>query len=247
MESLKLLTANKLKIIAVVTMFFDHFVSVFFPHNAMINLVFRVLGRTAAPVFCFFIAQGYHYTSDLKKYITRLLIFAMVSHLPYNLAFGFGLSPLSATSVIWSLAMGLIALAAIKNDEIHVVFKALILAVCCLLAWTANWFFIGVLWVVAFGLFHGNFKRQIAAFCAIGVLYMAWNLRRFGLFDETFPQWFQLGIFLSIPLLMMYNGKIGKKSKAMTWLFYVFYPAHLILLYLLNNFTPLNEFLGGLF
>ena len=85
MNTYKILTANKLKIIAAVVMFLDHLVSVFIPHNELLNLLFRFSGRVAAPVFCFFIAQGFHYTSNIKKYIIRLLIFAAVSHLPYNL------------------------------------------------------------------------------------------------------------------------------------------------------------------
>jgi len=91
-------------------------------------------------------------------------------------------------------------------------------------------------------LFHGNFKKQIAAFCVIGiVLYLSLAFYRFGFFHDVYPQWFQLGIFLAIPLLAMYNGEPGKKSKVISWAFYVFYPAHLILLLLLNKFTPLAE------
>ena len=243
MESYKYLTANKLKIIAVAVMFFDHFVSVFLAHNTLISLMFRFSGRIAAPVFCFFIAQGFYYTSNLKKYILRLFVFAVVSHLPYNICFG--LSFFQATSVIWPLFMGLIALASIKNEKINLPSKLAILALACALSYRANWNFVAVLWVVMFGLFHGNFKRQIIGFCIIGIVFhLIPAFIRFGFFHNVFPQWFQLGIFLAIPLLAMYNNKLGKKSRFMTWLFYVFYPAHLILLYLLNQFTPLAEVLG---
>jgi hypothetical protein len=119
-----------------------------------------------------------------------------------------------------------------------------IVAACCALSYTANWHFVAVLWILGFGLFHGNFKRQAAAFCMVGALYLMLSLRRFGFFDDISPQWFQLGIFLAIPLLAMFNGKTGKKSRFMTWFFYVFYPAHLILLFLLNQFTGLAEILG---
>ena len=243
----KIFTANQLKIIALVFMFFDHFVSVFFPHNEIINLVFRVLGRTAAPVFCFFIAQGYYYTSDIKKYITRLLIFAVISHIPYNLAFGLSISPLAATSVIWPLAMGLIALAVIKNEGIHILLRLALVCVCCAVSYTANWNFFAVLWIVGFGLFHGNFKRQALSFCIIGAAYLAWQFRRFGVFHPIYPQWFQLGIFLALPLLFMYSGKQGNKSRFSAWFFYVFYPAHLILLFILNHFTTLKEVMRNLY
>jgi hypothetical protein len=247
METYKPLTANKLKTIAIVAMFFDHFVTVFLPHNALLSLAFRFAGRMAAPVFCFFIAEGFYYTSNLKKYIARLLIFAAISHLPYNLSFSYALSPLRATSVIWPLAIGLIALTAIKNEKPNLVFKLLILAACCAVSITANWNFVAVLWVVVFGVFHGNFKLQIIGFCVVGAVFhiMPTSLR-FGFFHELYPQWFQIGIFLAIPLLAMFNGKAGKGSVAMKRLFYFFYPAHLIMLYMLKQFTPLAETLGQL-
>ena len=66
--------------------------------------------------------------------------------------------------------MGLVALTAIKNDRLNVFFKIATLIVCCLLAITANWNYITVLWVVAFGLLHGNFKRQMLGFFVVAVI-----------------------------------------------------------------------------
>ncbi|MCL2007860.1 MAG: conjugal transfer protein TraX [Treponema sp.] len=238
-----MLTGNKLKIIASVVMFLDHFVTVFFAHNEMISLVFRLLGRLAAPIFCYFIAEGFFYTSNLKKYTIRLLILAVISHIPYDLAFG--LSVFRNTSVVWPLAMGLIALTAYRNEKLHLLLKMAIIGACCILSYTANWNFVAVLWILGFGIFHGNFKHQMLSFIVVGVLFhLAPVFYRFGFFHDRFPQWFQLGIFFAIPLLAMYNGKNGKKSGFMTWFFYVFYPAHLILLYVLKHFTHLAEILN---
>ena len=231
------LNANTLKVIAMALMFVDHFAVVFFPGSALLHMLFRFPGRIVAPVICFFIAEGYHYTSDRKKYVLRLLALAVVSHIPFNVTFYDSLSPFTATSVIWALAMGLIALSAVKSEKLHIAIKPVIVALCCAAAWTANWNFVAVLWIVAFGLFHGNFKRQILAFCAVGIVFhLAIVYHRFG-----FSHWFQLGIFLSIPLLAMYNGRLGKKSKIMAYSFYVFYPAHLLVLYALDRFTYLAE------
>ena len=229
-------------------MFFDHFVTVFFPHNEPLSLAFRFIGRMAAPIFCFFIAQGFNYTSNLNKYIFRLLILAVVSHFSYNLLFNESLSPVDGTSVVWPLAMGLIALAAIKNEKVNPFLKIVVLGACCALSYTANWNFIAVLWIVVFGVFHGNFKRQVAGFIVVGMIHLFWwHFVRFGFFHANNPQWFQLGIFLAIPLLAMYSGKPGKKSAFMTWFFYVFYPAHLILLFILKQYTSLAEILEKLY
>ena len=249
METIKeyqVLTTNRLKVIASIAMFFDHFVTVFVPHNELLSLLLRFCGRMAAPVFCFFIAEGFNYTSNLKKYIIRLLVLAVISHLPYN--YSFGLSVFQATSIIWPLTLGLVALWAFKDEKLNIILKLLIFGASCILAYRANWNFVAVMWIVMFGLFHGKLKLQIAGFCIIGVVFhLIPAFIRFGFFHPLYPQWFQLGIFLAIPLLAMYSGKPGKRSAFMTWFFYVFYPAHLLLLFLLKQFTPLAEILGRLF
>ncbi|MCL2373628.1 MAG: conjugal transfer protein TraX [Treponema sp.] len=224
-------TANKLKIIAMALMFLDHFVLLFFADHELARMLCRFPGRMVAPIICFFIAQGYHHTSDKRKYILRLFALALISHIPFNITFYDTLSPFVATSVIWSLVMGLVALTAVKSEKIHLALKVIIVAACCAAAVTANWNFVAVLWIVAFGVFHGKFKHQMIAFCAIGIMFhLSLVYYRFGL-----AHWYQLGIFLPIPLLAMYNGKLGKKSKVMAYSFYVFYPAHLLLLHFLNT------------
>lgn len=243
LKNYKYLTANTLKIISIIAMFFDHFVTVFISHDTIMGLMLRTPGRIAAPIMCYFIAEGYHYTSNLKKYIYRLLVFAVISHFAYNLLFGYTF--FQATSIIWGLAMGLIALAAVKSDKLNIMAKLVVLGACCALSITANWNYVAVLWIVGFGLFQGDFKKQIASFIVLGIVFhLIPTYLNFGPVHEVYPHWYQIGIFLAIPLLAMYNGKLGKKTKFMSWFFYVFYPGHLILLYLLNKYTSLSALFG---
>jgi len=247
MKSSKGLTSNQLKIIAMAAMFFDHFFAVFSSRNTIVGMFLRVPGRIVAPSMCFIIAESYYYTSDRKKYIFRLIILAVISHIPYNICFGYTLSPTHATSVIWALAMGLIGLTVLQSKNIHIVIKPIIMWVCCVAAITANWNYVAVLWIMGFGLFRGNIKHQIASFSVIGVLFHLLPAFYRSFFNPAIlTHWFQLGIFLAIPLLLLYNGKLGKKSKALSLSFYVFYPAHLILIYLLNTLTPLSDVLRWL-
>ena len=205
-------------------------------------MLLRVPGRIVAPIMCYMIAEGYHKTSNVKKYILRLLIFAVISHLPYNMAFGYTF--FQATSVMWGLSMGIIALAIIKNDEVHYILKLGALGLCCALSITANWNYISVLWIVSFGLFYKNIKMQIFSFCLVSLFaHIIPTFMNFGFTHEGFPHWYQFGVFMAIPLLFLYNGKRGKQSKFIKYGFYMFYPAHLIFLYLLNQLTPLAELL----
>ncbi len=229
------ITANKLKILAIIAMVVDHFVAVFFPHDLAWVMGIRVFGRIAAPLMCYFIAEGYHYTSDRKAYLKRLTLFALISHIPYNLYFGIPLNPRYGTGVIWALTMGLLALIFVNHKKMKPWLKVIGLVSCCLLAYSANWNYVAVLWVVAFGYFRDHLKKQIIAFTVIGIVFHLIPTYGLSFFThETAYHWYQLGIFLAIPFLILYNGKIGKKSKALAWSFYIIYPLHLLVFYLIR-------------
>ena len=97
-EIQKDLSSYTLKNLAIFAMFFDHIFAVFMPQDSLEGVTLRIVGRIAAPIMCYMIAEGYHYTSNLKKYIVRLALFAAVSHFPY--VWYFGLPWWQATSVI---------------------------------------------------------------------------------------------------------------------------------------------------
>ena len=231
------LNVNQLKIIAIVAMTIDHATAIFLPYGPL-WITLRCIGRLAAPIMCYMIAEGYHHTSNRWRYLLRLILFALIAHIPFNLTMHDTLDPLKATSVMWSLAMGLLALMIIKEERIHPLLRMGGLGLCCLLAYTANWNYIAVLWVVFFGWYHGNKKMQVLMFTLVGVIFhlgqqfmpLITGLRTV----DNFMLWYQPGIFLAIPLLLCYDGSHGRKSKFLKHLFYWYYPFHLLLLYILQ-------------
>lgn len=87
MEKLKgrqSLTGFQLKLIALVTMIIDHVGAVFFPWTDD----FRIIGRIAFPIYAFLIAEGCRHTRDRRRYLTGLGLFALVSEIPFDMAFG---------------------------------------------------------------------------------------------------------------------------------------------------------------
>lgn len=217
------LTTRTLKNIAITVMFFDHFVSVFAAGLPVWGHLLRLPGRLAAPIMCYLIAEGFAHTSNLPRYLGRLFVFALLSHFPY--VWYYGLDPLHATSVIWSLFLGLLALAVLHGRLLGFGKLAFVL-LCCLLAWPADWNYIAVLWIVWFGLTRGRFRLQMAGFAGIGVFLFVLP----AIVREGWGQAFQLGILLAVPLLARYNGRLGRRSALSKWGFYLFYPAHLLAL-----------------
>lgn len=225
LEKLRILDGTSLKLIAMISMVFDHVGDMFFPGA----LWMRMIGRLAMPLFSFCIAEGYAHTRNKQRYLLRMGIFALVSEIPFDLAFegrvGLGHQNIMLTFFLSILALMLFDRVRGEGKE-HAAFKTLmgILCVCAVavlaLLLKADYTLFAV---VAVFLFYVLRNRPALLRCGVGVGFLALT-RTVGYYRAT-------GLSL-IPLLL-YNGKRGRGLK---WLFYAFYPGHLLLLYLLKTF-----------
>lgn len=227
----KTLNGNELKLIAILSMTADHLMWVIcpgYPRDWWILLI-HLFGRLAAPIFWFFIAEGYHYTKNWKKYAVRLLLFSIVGHFAYNFAFGipfipFQTSVFNQTSVLWSLFWGLMALVIADSNKLKQWQKQLLILGIAALSFCSDWSCIAVLAILHIGENRGDFKKQmtgmmfwIAAYALIYVLFI----------DPVYGV-LQFFTALTIPLLKRYNGERGK-WRGMKWFFYIYYPLHLVI------------------
>ncbi|OJF97106.1 TraX family protein [Alkalibacterium sp. 20] len=225
------LNANVIKIVAVTSMFIDHFSRVITEDGTAGRWGLHLIGRLAAPLIAYLVAEGHHYTSDKKAYSTRIFIFALISHIPYIMYFDYGF--FQATSVFWSLLMGLIALTAVTNEKLSYPWKVVIVAASLILAVPANWNYIGVLWVLNFGLFRDKLNWKMTGFVLITLLfYIIPGLQEYGGFVM-----YRFGSLMALPIFYLYNRKPGKRTLFTKWAFYWFYPLHLIFLYVLQMFV----------
>lgn len=241
--------ANQLKAIAMAAMTADHLASVLFPHypTDWWILALHIAGRLAAPIFWFFVAEGYHYTHDWKKYAARLLAFAVVGHFAYNFAFGIPFIPFQTTvfnqtSVIWALLGGLLALVVHGSERLKPWQKTILTLLIAAAAFCADWSSIAVMAILQMGVNRGHFKRQMAGMMAWVALYAL----VYALFINPVYGVLQLFVALAIPLLKRYDGTRGS-WKGMKWFFYGYYPAHLVLCGLLRIalYGPGGVMIGG--
>ena len=115
---MKKLNSNYLKLIAIIAMTIDHVADLLYPGMppSIISNLFHIIGRLTAPIMFFFICEGFYHTKDIKKYIKRLFIFAIISHFAYCFAFGINFIPFATgnifnqTSIMWTLAWSVVAL-----------------------------------------------------------------------------------------------------------------------------------------
>ena len=225
----KILNSNQLKTLALTAMTVDHMVSVMFPGypTDWWLILLHLFGRLAAPVFWFFVAEGYYYTRDRRKYAERLLLFAVIGHFAYNFAFGipfipFQTSIFNQTSVLWPLFWGVVALGIQDSTRLREWQKTPLILGICSLTFCADWSCIAVLAILQIGGNRGNFKRQMAGMMVCVAMYAAVYI----LFIDPVYGAIQFGTALTIPLLRCYNGTRGR-WKGMKWLFYAYYPLHL--------------------
>jgi len=225
------LSTADLKLIAIIAMTVDHLAWLFFPGFQRVWYVYllHIIGRLTAPIMWFFIAEGSYYTKNPKKYITRLFVFAIISHFAYSFAFGLNPIPFkngifNQTSVIWSLAIAAALIFIVNKYKLSYWKNFALILLANLLSFPADWSCIATM--VPFYLYNhrGDFKKQVRDFILFGFMYA---LVYFIFIDKVYGV-LQLFIFLSIPLLSLYNGKAGN-NRNMKWLFYIYYPAHLVI------------------
>lgn len=216
------MSAFVLKIIAVVTMFIDHAGYVIFGKFSFFNYI----GRLAFPIFAFQISEGYIHTKNLKKYFLRLLLFAIISQIPFML-FHSIISDSFALNVFFTLLLGLICI--YIYDKLR--YKSLALFICALIGFIAEYAccdygFYGIAIILFFYIFKSNILYSSISFIIINAIKYMLPILNYGLLNE----YIYLFICTTIPIFFIaaYNGKKGKNTKL---LLYLFYPIHLLLLY----------------
>lgn len=221
------ISEHLLKTFAVVCMLLDHIGYIFFESPSPISnigfgysfdIILRGIGRMAFPIFLFCLIEGYSHTHDKIRYAKRLFLFAILSEIPFD----FGLSDkffyFNMNNVIWTLV--LIVVMYIFFDKIKAkqenkfAYYVLVFSLTCILAYA------------------GHVDYGFSAICAATALYFMRGHRMRSYITAilcltVFSNAVEILSIFSVPLIYMYNGERGKQHK---YFFYVFYPAHLIVL-----------------
>lgn len=239
------LSGGTLKIIACICMVIDHLGCVVVKqyNEAMLETigyvmmrrldtiygVCRSIGRIAFPIFCFLLVEGFFHTRNRWKYLLNMVIFALVTEVPFDLAMKGRVVDWSYQSVYVTLSVGLIMMIACNTlmhderipHEWGTFFSMAVIAACAYINYLAksDYGYKGILLIATLYVFHDFKKTQ--ALCGSAVACFEWveKIRN-------------ITASLSFILIYTYNGKRGIKINK--YVFYAFYPVHLFLLYLLR-------------
>lgn len=211
-----------LKTIALLTMIIDHYGAIFQPNI----IIFRIIGRLAFPIYCFLLVEGYHHTSNVKKYAQRLLIFALISEIPFDLAF-YGKIGFVHQNIFFTLLIGLSAIYFIDNKDGKYKFDSTLVIIAAAVLATilkTDYLFIGIIYILSFYFTRNQPKKKRLAIVA--VIMILTNLS---------AGWLQQFSVLALMAVYLYNNEQGVKNKLLQMSFYIAYPLHLLIFYLINK------------
>ena len=227
------MTAFTLKMIAIISMVLDHVKYAIPQTNSILT---SYLGRLAFPIFSFLISEGFVHTHNRGKYILRILIFAIISQLPFYF-FSHNLSHSKANlNILFTFEFALIGLYLIEliikkgkykklNYLITIIILAMILIIAYLLHPDYSIYGIGLVWL--FYLFRNSMLLKSIGFMILNIL----QYKKFLITGKCYYIFFSFMPLMSLIFILLYNGKQGRKMK---YFFYLFYPLHFIILYLIH-------------
>lgn len=243
-------TGNQLKLIALVCMAIDHVGLCLFPTT----IWFRVIGRVAFPIFAFLIAEGAFYTKHPVKYLLRLLTFALISEIPYDLVGSaykwqsmlepkvFRIGPIELHAIagpfaapymhsqntMWTLLLGCIAARAVyKSKNLMVVMATFILCAMAGSSMSVDYGAYGVTLIFVCAMMRRQRPLMEIAMALLIFMYCAVYLFQKPGSPFSYARFAE---FISVILILFYTGERGDKYE-LKMLAYWFYPLHLMLVF----------------
>ena len=242
------LSRAQLKTAAVFTMALNHFAAVFLPEDSLVFALLTGIGYFTAPVMCFLLAEGLLLTRSLKRYLLRLFLCALVSQLPFDLAFTkCAVLSFVRLNMLFTLGMSLLLLAVHARPFSEPVKWGLSLLI-ILATIPADWGILAPVYTLMFYYtlagsrssadsapslrFSGAASSRLREVWALVVLSFALTLRNFSPLFLTGP------VLAAVCVLCFYRGAETQKKERpgalSKWFFYLFYPLHLLLLGILR-------------
>ncbi|UCH31863.1 MAG: hypothetical protein JSV05_00195 [Candidatus Bathyarchaeota archaeon] len=213
-----------LKVIAIVTMTFDHIGLIYYPTE----LAFRIVGRLAFPIFAYLLVLGVENTRNVKAHLLRLFLFGLISQIPYFLAFG--IAPLERLNIFFSLLLGALTIY-LLNKKSPLVFLPFLFGF--FLNSEGSIYAIAIM--IGMKILHENVKLGTVT------IFM---LNAFFLYSPDIIQNIQIASLAALPLIILHTSsrlkmetKISANSAIYSirrYAFYIYYPLHLTLLHLID-------------
>ena len=217
---------SDLKIIAIGSMLIDHIGAILFPNI----IVFRMFGRLAFPIFAFLLVEGFFRTQNAKMYLTRLGMYALLAEIPFDLAVKGVWFELTHQNIFFTLFLGLSAIMIYDRykDTKRLPSYIFVAAIAVIsIGIGADYGVLGIATIFIFYLYRDEKSRALISVAGLHIFYgisVAYGVPS----GFVWPNAIQALAAVSMLFIARYNGQRGLGLK---YTFYLFYPAHLLVLY----------------
>ena len=237
------ISSASLHILAMGLMLCDHLWAMLLPAEEWLTCI----GRAAFPIFAFMIAEGYLHSRNLWRYLLRMLVWALLAEIPFNLMYGGSIFYPYHQNVLWTFLLSLLLILLIdkSRSRFRPMPAAFLSAGLTILGFVlgyaamVDYYGVCVLTVLNFYFFRNqNWKSRLGQFLCLYILNVEflggyyYEVQVFGLEIEVVQQGFAL---LALIPIFLYRGRQGIRNKLFQYFCYGFYPVHMLLLFILRE------------
>lgn len=234
LDKLRIFSGAQLKYIAFLSMLADHvnkaLIYPFLSGEGILQRIsdaFDILGRIAFPLFAFFLVEGFFKTGNRKKYLASLLIFGIISEIPFDMALSGVFFEPNSNNIMFTLALMLITIWTID------ILKEKMQNMSKYTWYPVSFVIVGIMCIISMvtGLDYEYHAIMIGY-----LFYIFYNKRVFAIFLGYLAIFKEVWSLLGFSLILTYNGKRGKQNKLFN---YCFYPGHLLILGILRIYLKI--------
>lgn len=237
-KRLQVLNRDAIKYIAMLTMMLNHIAHIFLERGTPLYEILEDIGFFTAPVMCYFLVEGYGYTQSKVKYGLRLLLFAVLSQIPFYLAFGY--RQLNMMYTLFCCFLILVVMERVDSPLPRMGLGMLLI----LATVPGDWPVVAAVCTILLANGWGDRRKTAVNYGVVYLLFAVLNVQSYmngepgdwTLYAVTHSLLSGLGILAAaVATLVLYNGERAQRGRIFSkWFFYVFYPGHLLLLYLIK-------------
>jgi hypothetical protein len=239
----KIINRDIIKYVAMITMLLNHMACIFLVSGTFLYEILNSIGYFTGTVMIYFLVEGYYHTKSRKKYFGRLLLFALISQIPYFFAFtenGGRLNMMFSLCICYFLIRGLDKCPGLGE-------KILVFVIAFIMSFFCDWPLLAPIFTLTFFLGNGNKKKLQLAFGLNIICFWIFEfLDKKEIMSLNEAMLYSLlsivGVGIAaLCILHFYNGKRAEHGKNFSkWFFYIFYPTHLLILGIVERLIEIN-------
>ena len=229
------MSRNAVKYLAMATMFCNHFAHIFLKEGSIAQEVMIDIGYFTAITMCYFLVEGYHYTSSVKKYVLRLIVFGILSQLPFVLAL-----KQSNLNMMFSLLLCL-GVAWVIDHVKNIRERNVLLGVLTICSVWTDWALLAPVFTMLFAYAYGDKRKVTSAYIKGTGIFLILNILSY---EKEYRFGGALlhsigactGLVISGVIIQCIYKREKKRNdyRWEKWFFYGFYPVHLFILWLIE-------------